>query len=101
VLREGAQLALIDFDGMCLAPAAFDLGNHAALFLRGADSELELARVALAALPLGYSERPAGLDWYLTTSMLRRPPFPFRDLDDHWPQRVRAMTAAAESALAG
>jgi hypothetical protein len=35
------------------------------------------------------------------SAVLRRAPFPFRYLDGHWPERVRAIAAAAESALSG
>jgi ATP-binding cassette subfamily B protein len=99
VMGCGEGLALIDFDEMCAAPAAFDLANHAAHLVRGAEGELDRSRAVLDALVEGYGARPAGLDWYLATSILRRAPFPFRCLDDHWPERVQAMTAAAECSL--
>jgi hypothetical protein len=99
VMRDDGELALIDFDEMCAAPPAFDLANYAAHFIRGADGEVALARSALIDLVDGYGERPPDLDWYFASCILRRTPFPFRYLDDHWPERVRAMTAAAESAL--
>ena len=99
VMRHEGGLTLIDFDEMCAASAAFDLANYAAHFIRGAEGELDVARAALAELVEGYGEPPAGLSWYLASSILRRAPFPFRYLDDHWPERVRAMVAAAESVV--
>ena len=94
-------LALIDFDVMCAAPAAFDLAHYAAHLVRGSEGDDELAQVVLAQLVEGYDERPAWLDWYLASSVLRRAPFPFRYLDDDWPGRVRAMVATAEALQAG
>jgi ATP-binding cassette, subfamily B, bacterial len=99
VMSCEGELALIDFDEMCAAPAAFDLANYAAHLIRGAEGENDGSRTALDALVEGYGARPAGIDWYLSSAILRRTPFPFRYLDDHWPERVQAMTAAAEATL--
>ena len=101
LMRDDGELAVIDLDDICAAPAALDLANYAAHFIRGADGEVELAHAALAQIADGYGERPPGLDWYFASSILRRTSFPFRYLDDHWPERVRAMAAAAAAALPG
>ncbi|HEX9598422.1 MAG TPA: ABC transporter transmembrane domain-containing protein [Gaiellaceae bacterium] len=96
-LDEGP--ALIDFDEMCSAQPALDLTSYAGHLVSGADGDLQQAREALEGLVGGYGVRPPDLPWYLSTSILRRAPFPFRFLDVRWPERVEGMVAAAESAL--
>lgn len=97
VIRRG-DLAVVDFDGMCLAPAALDPAIYGAYLVLGGPGDLERARVVLEDLLEGYGERPPGLDWYLATSILRRAPRPFRYLDDHWPELLEGMLAASEEA---
>jgi ABC-type multidrug transport system fused ATPase/permease subunit len=90
-------LALVDFDGLCRAPAALDLATYAAYVVLGEERALDRAQRVLDALVAGYGDRPPALDWYLATCILRRSARPFRYFEPDWPQRVGAMLAAAES----
>ena len=92
-------LAAIDFDAMCLAPAALDPATYASFLVSGGGDELDEAMEVLEQLLEGYGDRPDGLPWYLATCILRRSPFPFRYLDEHWPERIEGMIAASEAAL--
>jgi ATP-binding cassette, subfamily B, bacterial len=92
-------LALTDFDGFCLAPAALDPATYAAYFVRGRPGDLDAALEALEDLALGYGGRPPHLSWYLTTMILRRAPRPFRYFEEDWRPRVEQMVATAEEAL--
>jgi ATP-binding cassette, subfamily B, bacterial len=92
-------LAAIDFDAMCLAPAALDPATFGAYLVLGGPSDLDAATEVLEQLLEGYGDRPLGLEWYLATCILRRAPRPFRYLDEHWPERVEGMVAASEAAL--
>jgi Phosphotransferase enzyme family len=99
VLELDGGLAVIDFDEVCAAPAALDFSSYVAHLVNGAPGELEAAAVALDDLVAGYGTRPAGLLWYVATSIVRRVPFPFRFMDEDWPARVEQMVADAEEAL--
>jgi ATP-binding cassette subfamily B protein len=92
-------LAVVDLDAMCLAPAAFDPATYAAHLVSGGPDDLAEARKVLEELLEGYGGRPPGLEWYLATCILRHSTYPFRYLDEHWPQRVEGMVTAAEAAL--
>jgi ABC-type glutathione transport system ATPase component/Ser/Thr protein kinase RdoA (MazF antagonist) len=92
-------LAAIDFDAMCLAPAALDPATYGAYLVLGDPSDLDAATEVLEQLLEGYGDRPLGLEWYLATCILRRAPRPFRYLDEHWPERVAGMVAASEAVL--
>jgi ATP-binding cassette, subfamily B, bacterial len=92
-------VALIDFDEMTSASPALDLGTYAAHELWGDDGDLAAAREILEELVEGYGSRPAGLDWYFATLILRRASHPFRRFRPDWPDRVGAMVEAAEAAL--
>ncbi len=96
LLASGDRLALVDFDGLCRAPAALDLATYAAYVVLGEDRALERARGVLDALLEGYGSKPPALSWYLATCILRRSARPFRYFEPDWPQRVGAMLAAAE-----
>jgi ABC-type multidrug transport system fused ATPase/permease subunit len=100
LVDDGRELAVIDFDEMCLAPPALDLATYAAHVVRGAPEDGAAAAMVLDGLLDGYADRPDGLAWYLATAILRRAPFPFRYLDERWEERVDAMVGAAEEALA-
>ncbi len=97
LLIQDHELSLIDLDELCLAPAAFDLATYAAHLVRDGAEDLAPAGQALDAVLDGYGDRPEGLGWYLATAILRRAPFPFRTLEDHWPEGVAAHLAAAEA----
>jgi hypothetical protein len=92
-------LAVVDFDAMCLAPAAFDPATYAAHVVSGGPDDLAAASEVLETLLEGYGGRPPGLSWYLSACILRHSRYPFRYVDEQWPERVEGMIAAAEAAL--
>jgi hypothetical protein len=98
VTPEG--LAVVDWDAMCLAPAALDPATYAAHLVYGGQDDLDVATDALHELLEGYHSRPLGLWWYLATAILRRARAPFKYFDERWPERIAGMVAAAETALA-
>jgi aminoglycoside phosphotransferase (APT) family kinase protein len=98
LLEHDGRLAMLDFDAMCAAPAAFDLGNYVGHLARGETGDLATITVALDTIVEGYGARPPGLGWYVATSILRRSPFPFRRFASHWEARMEGMIAAAEFA---
>ena len=100
LLDTGVDFALLDFDEICEAHPSFDLATYAAHVVWGDEGDLETAALALEELAEGYGQRPSALPWYLATSILGRAPFPFRYLDESWPERVEGMVEAAEGALA-
>jgi ATP-binding cassette subfamily B protein len=93
-------LAVVDLDALCRAPAAFDPATFAAHLVSGEPGDLAKASEVLEELLQGYGGRPEGLSWYLATCILRHSRYPFRYLDENWPERVEAMVEAAETALA-
>jgi Phosphotransferase enzyme family len=93
-------LAVVDWDAMRRAPAAFDPATYAAHLVSGEPDDLDDASEALEELLEGYGGRPLGLSWYLATCILRHSRYPFRYFDEHWPERVEGMVTAAERALA-
>jgi ATP-binding cassette, subfamily B, bacterial len=95
----GDVVALIDFDDMTLAPPALDLATYAAHEVCRDEKDLAAADEILEELVEGYGSRPGGLDWYLSTLILRRASHPFRHFRPDWPDRVEEMLAAAEAAL--
>ena len=99
LLEIDGELAVIDFDEMCAAAAALDLSSYAAHHVNGGEGDMTAASAALAGLAEGYGIRPHALAWYLSTSILRRSPFPFRFMEPNWPMRIERMVADAEEAL--
>jgi Phosphotransferase enzyme family len=99
LIVEGHRFAVIDFDGMCYAPAALDLATYAADVVRGRKRDLEAVTTVLDGLLDAYGTPPDGLSWYLCTAILARATHPFRAQTENWPQRVEAMVDAAEKAL--
>jgi ATP-binding cassette subfamily B protein len=98
LFRDGA-LAVTDFDEFCRAAPAFDLATYAVHLVFGDPGNLDAARAALDDLVEGYGARPADLQWYLATMILREAPRPFRYFEADWRLRVEQMVAAAEEAL--
>ena len=90
---------MLDFDEACLAPRALDVASYAANLVSGRPGDLARAGAALGALLEGYGERPEGLPWYLSASLLRRAPSPFRLHKRRWLQRTESIVAAAEAVL--
>jgi hypothetical protein len=99
LLEIDGALAVIDFDEMCAAAAALDLSSYAAHLVNGGEGDVTAASAALEGLVAGYGLRPHALAWYLSTSILRRSPFPFRFMEPNWPLRIERMLADAEEAL--
>jgi ATP-binding cassette subfamily B protein len=99
LLDTGIDFAVLDFDEVCEAHPAFDIATYAAHVVCGNDGDLETAAHALEGLAEGYGCLPRDVSWYLATSILGRAPFPFRYLDERWPERVEGMVVAAEEAL--
>jgi aminoglycoside phosphotransferase (APT) family kinase protein len=99
LLEVDGALAVIDFDEMCAAAPALDLSSYAAHHVNGGEGDMTAASAALAGLVTGYGIRPHALAWYLSTSILRRSPFPFRYMEPNWPLRIERMVADAEEAL--
>jgi hypothetical protein len=94
-------LAVVDWDAMRRAPAAFDPATYAAHLVSGEPGDLDIASDALEELLEGYGERPPALSWYLATCILRHSRYPFRYFDERWPEQIEGMVTAAEAALAG
>ena len=99
VLELDGGLAVIDFDEICAAPAALDFSSYVAHLVTGASGDLAAAAGALDDLVTGYGARPAGLAWFVSSSILRRAPFPFRFMESRWPARIEQMVEDAEEAL--
>jgi ATP-binding cassette, subfamily B, bacterial len=99
LLVTDGGLAVVDFDAMCLAPAALDLATYGAYLVLGGDDDLDGASEVLDDLLEGYGDHPLGLSWYLASCILRRSPRPFRYLDEHWPERVEGMVRSAETVV--
>jgi hypothetical protein len=53
----------------------------------------------LDSLVAGYGCRPAGLEWFSSTCLLRRAAVPFRSQDEYWPDAVAQMVTVAGRAL--
>jgi Ser/Thr protein kinase RdoA (MazF antagonist) len=98
LVTDGGELALVDFDALCQAPAALDLATYSAYVVLGDDRALQRSRDVLDALLAGYGSHPPELGWYLATCVLRRSARPFRYFEQDWPEKVDAMLGAAEAA---
>jgi ABC-type sulfate/molybdate transport systems ATPase subunit len=99
LLLSGGEIAVIDFDQMCLAAPALDLATYAADVVRGRPGDLETVAAVLERLLDGYGGRPEALDWHVTAAVLGRAAHPFQRQLRDWPERVEAMVAAAEASL--
>jgi Ser/Thr protein kinase RdoA (MazF antagonist) len=99
LLESEGELAVIDFDGICSAPAARDVASYVASLLDGPE-DLPAVRAALDALCEGYGRRPPGVAWHLSTLALRRARAPFAAFVPGWPEQTERRLAAAEAALA-
>jgi hypothetical protein len=100
LILSGEEIAVIDFDGLCLAPPALDLATYAADVVRGRPDDR--ARIDAVVEPLfdGYGDRPDAFEWHLATAILGRVAHPFQRQVPHWRARVEATVAAAEAGLA-
>jgi Ser/Thr protein kinase RdoA (MazF antagonist) len=98
LIRPG-DIAVVDFDELCAAPAALDLATYAADVVRGRDGDRERIAAVLEPLLEGYGERPEALDWHLSAAVLARAAHPFQRQVPHWRERVEATVAVAEASL--
>jgi hypothetical protein len=101
-LLESASLtAVVDFDEMCLAPAALDLATFAADSVRGRDLAADGTSLGavLRELLSGYGAPPDDLRWHLAIAIARRSAHPFVKQVPDWPGRVGGLLAVAESVL--
>lgn len=98
LLRSDGELAVVDFDGLCRAPAADDLASYVASLVDRPD-DLQRAAATLDVLVDAYGHRPAGVPWYLAIHLLGRARRPFTRLEPGWPDAVEVRVAAAEAAL--
>jgi hypothetical protein len=101
LVEHDGELAVLDLDRMCAAPAAMDLAAYAADTVGGNERDLDVAGNVLVELIEGYGSPPAHLHWYLAAELLRRAPHPFRCLELDWPERVERVLNDAERVLAG
>jgi ATP-binding cassette subfamily B protein len=100
LLRVGTDLALVDFDELCLAPPALDLGTYIADVARGRSGDLAAIDAVRDPLLEGYGGRPAALEWHVAAVMLTRAAHPFEHFVPGWGRRVGGMVGAAEAVLA-
>jgi hypothetical protein len=99
LLEQDGELLAIDFDQMCLAPAALDLATYAADVVRGRASDGEAIATVVEPLLDGYGEQPEWFDWHLAAAILGRAAHPFQRQVPGWPERTEATVAAAEGVL--
>jgi ATP-binding cassette, subfamily B, bacterial len=100
LLLTGSDIAVVDFDQMCLAAPALDVATYAADVVRGRDRDLDEVHAVLEPLLSGYGSRPADLDWHLAAAILGRAAHPFHRQVPGWRERVEAMVTAAEGVRA-
>ena len=93
------DVAVVDFDEMCVAPAALDLATYAADVVRGRADDRERVDAVLEPLLDGYGARPDALDWHLAAAVLARSAHPFQRQVPGWRGRVEASVAVAEASL--
>lgn len=98
LLLGDGELAVVDFDGMCRAPAADDVASYVASVVEHPD-DLQQAAETLGILLGTYGRRPTGVSWYLAVHLLGRARRPFTRLEANWPELVEERVAAAEEAL--
>ncbi|MDZ7266767.1 MAG: phosphotransferase [candidate division KSB1 bacterium] len=101
IFSNAGEVSFIDFDGLCHAPAALDVGN----FLVALEMHLGPDSQPLRAAFLEQYDRlrplttlPAMAE-YRALAYLRRAMIAWRQRPRHWRQRAQALLAAAEHAL--
>ncbi|MGH2736834.1 MAG: phosphotransferase, partial [Actinomycetota bacterium] len=99
LMVHDGSFTVIDFDGLCRAPAALDVATYAADVVRGRGNDGDRIEAVLEPLLDGYRGVPDGLSWYLCTAVLCRATHPFRAQAAAWPDRIEAMVESAEEAL--
>lgn len=98
LLQSDGELGVVDFDGMCLAPAALDIASYVVPRVERPE-DLAAAEVTLEILVDAYGSRPEGIQWYLAGRLLRHARRPFVRFKRGWRDDVEACVAAAEAAL--
>jgi Ser/Thr protein kinase RdoA (MazF antagonist) len=99
LLVRGDEVAIVDFDRMCSAPAALDLASYAARVVSGRADDAERALATLDALVDGFDRRPVGLRWHLSAAILRRSTAPFVTQEAEWAEAVTARVIAADEIM--
>ena len=100
LLVGSGDIAVVDFDEMCLAAPALDLATYAADVVRGRERDLAAVGAVLDGLLDGYGAPPEALGWHLSVAILGRAAHPFHRQVPGWAERVEAMVQAAEAARA-
>jgi aminoglycoside phosphotransferase (APT) family kinase protein len=95
-LLVDGDIALLDFDHLCLADPAHDAATVAAHLITGAPGDLDAAAVVLDAICDGLGGHPPGLAWHLAVAILRRATYPFRLVRRDWPERMRETVRVAD-----
>lgn len=99
LIADEDRLVVIDFDGMCKAPAALDVATYAADVVRGRKEDLKRVYGVLDPLCVGYGSTPDYMAWYLATAILCRVTHPFRAQTSGWRERMETMVHASEGAV--
>jgi hypothetical protein len=100
LLVRDDDIAVVDFDQLCVAAPALDLATYAADVVRGRPGDLEKVQAVLERLLAGYGSRPDALEWHLAAAVLARAAHPFQRQVPGWSERVEATVAVAEASLA-
>ncbi len=100
LVADYGSLRLVDIDSVCLAPAAFDVGNYVGATAADPGLDDQAVRLIRELLLRGYGQPPPALGWYISTSIVRRVTFPFRTFDADWPARIDELVGLAEASLA-
>lgn len=90
---------VLDVDRLCRAAPAYDLASYVSHVVFGRPGDREVLEATLDSLVKGYSARPPGLEWYLSTCLLRRAAVPFRFQDEHWPEASTELVHLAREVL--
>ena len=108
VLLAGDRVGLVDFDESAMGDPAIDLGNFLgySYYDHGMTPGRLPAETVRDAVLEGYRWQAGPMDanrfnLYLAMSLLRIAPRGFRTRDPHWPERLEAVLARAESLLDG
>ncbi len=99
LLAGPAGLVVLDVDRLCRAAAAYDLASYVSHTVFGRPGDREVLESSLDSLVKGYGARPPGLEWYLSTCLLRRASVPFRFQDEHWPEASTELVHLAREVL--
>jgi len=98
--RARGRIVPARYDALCHAPPAMDIACYVGDVVQGDPDDAEVVLDVLDRLIHGYGAAPAGLPWYLATSVLRSALRPFRRQMDRWPDRTEAIVDVAETVLA-